>query len=252
MINIKMTSAISITDLAIKFKTQPHDVLSHFSMEVPINHWTALLGSSGSGKTTLLRYLAGLIDNEVTIQGKVKHAYTSPLHQNIAYMSQQDNLLPWLNILDNILLPFRFSNRNQLTKQRDVAKYLLQQIGLEHTIHWRPNQLSGGMRQRVALARTLIQEKPIVFMDEPFSSLDAVTRCRLQELAYQLLEKKSVLLITHDPLEAIKLATHLYVMRLSPYACSQITLPDTLPLRDLNDQTGALYKDIIQILGEKQ
>ncbi|MCV5261820.1 ATP-binding cassette domain-containing protein, partial [Escherichia coli] len=99
-------------------------------------------------------------------------------------------------------------------KQRALT--LLSQVGLADYPDAKPAQLSGGMRQRVALARTLMQDKPLVLMDEPFSALDAVTRHKLQTLAAELLKDKTVVLITHDPQESVRLAHHLYVLQGTP------------------------------------
>ena len=103
------------------------------------------------------------------------------------------------------------SDSSEQIQQRAMS--LLESVGLAEYAHAMPQQLSGGMRQRVALARTLMQDKPIVLMDEPFSALDAVTRHKLQTLAAHLLQDKTVVLITHDPQEAVRLAHHLYVLQ---------------------------------------
>ncbi len=97
---------------------------------------------------------------------------------------------------------------------------------LGDAIHLYPAQLSGGMRQRVALVRTLLEERPIVLMDEPFSSLDVITRLKLQDLAAELLAAKTVLLVTHDPLEALRLADRVYVLHGAPAVLSEPLIPD--------------------------
>jgi putative hydroxymethylpyrimidine transport system ATP-binding protein len=96
------------------------------------------------------------------------------------------------------------------------AKNLLDLVGLKNAISLYPNQLSGGMRQRVALARTLFEDKPVVLMDEPFSALDTITRIKLQTLASDLLKNRTILFVTHDPLEALRLADHIYIMAGQP------------------------------------
>ena len=115
-------------------------------------------------------------------------------------MAQSDLLLPWLGALDNVLLGRRLRGERG---GRRAARALLAEMGLAGSESLRPAALSGGMRQRVALARTLFEDRPIVLMDEPFAALDAITRTRLQDLAVARLGGRTVLLVTHDPLEAI-------------------------------------------------
>ncbi len=111
-----------------------------------------------------------------------------------------------------------------------------------------PQQLSGGMRQRVALARTLMQDKPIVLMDEPFSALDAVTRHKLQTLAAHLLQDKTVVLITHDPQEAVRLAHNLYVLQGSPASAQSLQVPSILPPRTIDGQCASIQQKILEQL----
>ncbi len=176
---------------------------------------TALLGPSGVGKTTLLKIAAGLATPSA---GRVLATDGLPLHHRIAYMGQQDLLYPWLDVLGNVTLGARL-RREKPDKARALA--LLASVGLADRARALPAQLSGGMRQRAALARTLYEDRPIVLMDEPFSALDTITRARIQDLAAELLEGRTVLLITHDPLEACRLGHEMVVLsgapaRLSP------------------------------------
>ena len=121
-------------------------------------------------------------------------------------------------------------------------------MGLGNEANHLPQQLSGGMRQRVALARTLMQDKPIVLMDEPFSALDAVTRHHLQNLAYQLLQDKTVVLITHDPQEAIRLANRLYIMQGRPAFTESLSLPASVTPRNFDAQCAELQQTIMDRL----
>jgi putative hydroxymethylpyrimidine transport system ATP-binding protein len=129
-------------------------------------------------------------------------------------MAQADLLLPWLTVEDNLLLGFRLrgASRAALAERREAALALLERVGLAGSARALPHTLSGGMRQRAALARTLVEDRPIVLMDEPFSALDAITRHRLQELAAELLAGRTVLLVTHSPLEALRLGHEVRVM----------------------------------------
>ncbi len=167
---------------------------------------TCLLGPSGVGKSTLLRLIAGLTADAT---GTVESSDGIPLAGRVALMAQQDLLLPWLDALDNTVLGFRL---RAAVPPRAAALALLTRLGLGAAVHLRPSALSGGMRQRVALARTLMEDRPVVLMDEPFSGLDAITRLRLQTLAAEELRGRTVLLVTHDPLEAVRLGHRIFVM----------------------------------------
>ncbi|MBX9595923.1 MAG: ATP-binding cassette domain-containing protein, partial [Roseomonas sp.] len=139
---------------------------------------TALLGPSGSGKSTLLRLVAGLLP--VPAGGAV-----TALAGRIAYMAQQDLLVPWRDVLGNVTMGAHLRGQ---APDLARARALLAEVGLtEADARKPPAQLSGGMRQRVALARTLMEDRPIVLMDEPFSAVDAPTRHRMQSLSAQLL-----------------------------------------------------------------
>ena len=172
-----------------------------------------LLGVSGIGKSTLLKLIGGLIfSTKMEITG---------LTERPAYMAQEDLLLPWLTALDNVILGAKLRGK---FADKDKAQKLLAKVGLESHFNKRPDQLSGGMRQRVALARTLMENKNLVLMDEPFSSLDTFNRHRLQELTAELLFKKTVLLVTHDPLEALRLGNRVLIMRGKPCRLSELKL----------------------------
>lgn len=216
-------------------------------MQLPAQQWTCLLGRSGCGKTSILRKLAGLLE-DAEWRGDIQ-ADGQGLSGNIAYMAQQDLLLPWLSVLDNVCIAERLQGRSLSQDTRAKALSLLQKVGLREHAERYPHALSGGMRQRVALARTLLQERPIVLMDEPFSALDAVTRHKLQSLSFDLLKGKTVLLVTHDPQEAVRLGHQIYVMEGTP--ASAHLLPDlhTDPPRQLDERSAELQTYILRRLG---
>ncbi|MGC2853908.1 ABC transporter ATP-binding protein [Novispirillum sp. DQ9] len=173
--------------------------------------WTCLLGPSGVGKTTLLRLVAGL--NPAGASVRLDTDDGLPLAGRVAYMAQQDLLLPWLSARDNLLLGARLRGASP---DLDAAQALLARVGLADKADARPAALSGGQRQRVALARTLLEDRPLIVMDEPFSALDPITRVRLQDVAADLLSGRTVLLVTHDPLEALRLGHRVHILQGQP------------------------------------
>ncbi len=189
---------------------------------------TCLLGPSGVGKTTLLRMIAGLVAHRAAIAA----GDGRPLAGRFAYMAQQDLLLPWLTVIDNVMLGARLRRR---PANRARAELLLRRVGLAERASARPASLSGGQRQRAALARTLMEDRPLVLMDEPFSAVDAITRSRLQDLAAELLDGRTVLLVTHDPLEALRLGHRIHVMSGRPARLDAALVPPGTVPRDPTD-----------------
>lgn len=215
-------------------------VFSNLSFTISAKKCTCLLGSSGIGKSTLLRFIAGLISKNSNTQfhGKITCEENNVLTNKISYMAQSDLLLPWLTALDNSLLGFHLRGEKS-PALIEKARLLFERVGLKKSETKYPEELSGGMRQRVALVRTLIENKPIVLMDEPFSSLDAITRYQLQDLAAELLKNRTVLLVTHDPMEALRIANDIIVMSGQPAQLKTIQLKSQTP-RNLSD------KDVIE------
>ncbi|MDO5091115.1 MAG: ABC transporter ATP-binding protein [Cardiobacteriaceae bacterium] len=217
----------------------------------PLNHtfaagkWHVILGRSGAGKSTLLRAIAGLLPPQsvcghITIDGRESR------HGQIALMAQQNDLLPWLSARDNILLGARLRGEQAA---RSTAHEWLAAIGLGEHGDKRPGELSGGQRQRIALARTLAENRPLILMDEPFSALDAVNRHTLQTLAARLVKGKTVIMITHDPAEALRLADTLHILDAAPSRLIPCPLPDDAPPRALDNHALAhLHTDLIQRL----
>ena len=214
-----------------------HVVAENLSLDFAAGRTTCLLGRSGVGKTSLLRHLAGLLPG------------TAPAGP-VAYMAQRDLLLPWLSVLDNVLLGHRL-RRNETARRsaEPRARSLLAEVGLGDRLDALPQTLSGGMRQRAALARTLCEDRRIVLMDEPFGHLDAVTRFDLQDLAARLLEGRTVVMVTHDPLEALRMGHEIRVLSGNPLAPGPLIAPVGAVPRDPADpELLALQARLIQEL----
>jgi putative hydroxymethylpyrimidine transport system ATP-binding protein len=182
-------------------------IFSGLDLSIAAGQWTCLLGSSGVGKSTVLKLFAGLGEH-VDFDGRFG-AEDGTLDGRIALMAQSDLLLPWLSVSENVALGARL--RGETPDTARIAD-VLNRVGLSEKAASRPSELSGGERQRVALARTLMEDRPVVLLDEPFSALDAKTRARMQELAAELLQERTVLLVTHDPAEAARLGHTIKVM----------------------------------------
>ena len=189
------------------------DVFANLSFWAEGGRCTCILGPSGCGKSTLLKMISG--NTSLSYNGKITFDTAPACASQTAWMSQRDLLLPWMNVENNVLLGARL--RSQVTREmRTRARKLLSVAGLDAYADKLPGVLSGGMRQRVALLRTLMEERPVLLMDEPFSALDALTRIRLQDIAADMTRGKTVLLVTHDPLEALRLGDRILVLSGKP------------------------------------
>ncbi|WP_028399709.1 ABC transporter ATP-binding protein [Ectobacillus panaciterrae] len=203
--------------------------LANIELEMQEGEFISFLGPSGCGKTTLLSIIAGLLqplEGRVEIEGE---AVTEP-SSAIGYMLQQDYLFPWKTIEENIVTGLRITG----TYSRETRQYalkLLEQVGLADSVQLYPRQLSGGMRQRAALVRTLATNPKILLLDEPFSALDYQTKIKLEELVCSLLKEfhKTSILVTHDIEEAIAMSDRIFLLRAKPgHIAKVIAVPEEI------------------------
>ncbi|WP_413203810.1 ABC transporter ATP-binding protein [Rhodospirillum sp. A1_3_36] len=214
-----------------------HDLFRDLAIDFPGGAWSCILGPSGVGKSTLLRLAAGLeTGGEVGPNTSATLPGGASLAGHFAHMAQSDALLPWLSVLDNCLIGHRLRGKIS-AGARKRALSLLDDVGLLNRAKDRPGTLSGGMRQRVALVRTLVEDRPVVLMDEPFSALDPPTRLRLGDLAARLLAGRTVLLVTHDPLEALRLGHRVLVLGGRPACPGDPMIPEGPPPRAVDAPT---------------
>lgn len=192
------------------------EALDDISLSVAPGEFVGIIGQSGCGKSTLLSIIAGILEpssGSVTVDGM---PVTKP-SASIGYMLQQDYLYEWRSILDNALLGAQIQKRD-MREARERAIHLLHKCGMGDFLDHYPRQLSGGMRQRVALARTLVTNPDVVLLDEPFSALDSQTRLAIADEVVAVLrsEGKSVVLVTHDIGEAIAMTDRVVVLSRRP------------------------------------
>jgi NitT/TauT family transport system ATP-binding protein len=192
------------------------EALKGVSLSVAAGEFVAIIGQSGCGKSTLLSLISGILaptEGQVLVDGRP----VSGPSRKVGYMLQQDYLFEWRTILENAVLGAEIQGAD-MAKARARAAALLTKYGLGQFLNYLPRQLSGGMRQRVALARTLCTEPDVVLLDEPFSALDSQTRLALADEVTEILrrEGKTVILVTHDIGEAISMAERVIVLSRRP------------------------------------
>lgn len=209
-------SILSAENLTLTFPNQDHAVLQDLNLKIEESTLTVILGESGCGKTTLLNILAGF---QKPSSGRVKfddEVLTGPDARR-AVVFQDHALLPWLNVADNVGFALKLKGLKADLIAQKVAE-ILATVGLSHVAESNIWELSGGMKQRVGIARALVSHAPFIFLDEPFAALDAFTRESMQEFVLNLWikEQKGFFLITHDIEEALLLSNQLVLMTARP------------------------------------
>ena len=222
-------------------------VLDDISFDINKQEIVAILGPSGCGKSTILNIISSL---ESPSEGEFN------LTAKLGYMFQKDNLLPWRNILNNVLLGLEVTKQKNNTSIQYV-KELLRKYNLYDFINYYPNELSGGMRQRVSLIRTLALKPDLLLLDEPFSALDAQTKLTVQNDVYNIIkqEKKSALIVTHDISEAIALSDKIIILSNRPATIKKvidISFNNLSPIERRKDTSFTkYYNEICEELGIK-
>lgn len=205
-----MINTLEINNLKKTYNTEHGEINAIYNINLTIKkgEFIAIVGPSGCGKSTLLSILAGL---EKPTDGSFKYDKDNPV---IGYMLQQDALFPWLNILNNTLVGQKIRKK----VDKEYALKLLNNYGLKDFIYKKPNVLSGGMKQRVALIRTLAINPDILLLDEPFNALDYQSRLAVSESVYNIIkkEKKTTVMVTHDLAEAVSMADKIIVLSKRP------------------------------------
>ncbi|EPR9360706.1 ABC transporter ATP-binding protein [Acinetobacter baumannii] len=206
---------------------QPLQVLQNVSLDIRAGEFISIVGSSGCGKSTLLRLLVGLehsFDGQITIDGKPISG--TSLERGIVF--QDHRLFPWLSVRDNVRIALENSELSKKEQDALIDEHL-ELVGLTAFQHAYPSQLSGGMSQRVAIARSLVNRPKILLLDEPFGALDALTRANLQQELQRIwqTEKITMIIVTHDVEEAVFLGDRVVVMQPNPGRIKRI-IPVTL------------------------
>ena len=214
-----MDKLLEVKSLGKSFKSKNVEktIFSNINFHLFDQEIISIIGPSGCGKSTILNIISGV---ESDFQGEViiKGQNSSLKNQSeVSYMQQKDLLLPWRNVLENSILGLEINKLNK-NKSRENALRLLPEFGLEGSENMFPRHLSGGMRQRVSFLRSILLERPIMLLDEPFSALDSITRSKMHEWVSSILmiNKKSVVLVTHDIYEAVLLSDRVLIMGGSP------------------------------------
>jgi NitT/TauT family transport system ATP-binding protein len=208
----ELAYAIVIRDLVVEFE-KDNPIIDGVSLAVPEGQFVCIVGASGCGKTTVLNVLAGLVQAKYEASARILGDAPGLGKDSIAYMLARDSLLPWRTALANASYGLEIRGVERETREAR-ARELLERVGLKGYENSLPKELSHGMRQRCALARTFAMPAPILLMDEPFGALDAQTKLMLQDLVVDLwqLERRTVIFITHDLAEAVAIGDRIVVM----------------------------------------
>lgn len=246
-----MKNFLQFENVSYFYQTKDNEIqaLDNVNFCVCENEFASLVGPSGCGKTTILSLTAGLLQpssGQILLQG-------SPVKENdsrIGYMFQRDHLFEWRTIWQNIILGLEIQKKNKDEKSLLFAEELLKKYDLYNFKNKKPRQLSGGMRQRVALIRTLVLKPALLLLDEPFSALDFQTRLKVCDDVYEIIknEKKTALLVTHDISEAISMSNKIIILSSRPAKTKQVVeldLEGETPLKKREAQNFGKHFEMI-------
>ncbi|MBV4419444.1 ABC transporter ATP-binding protein [Clostridium tyrobutyricum] len=243
--NVPIESGISIKDLNKKFTIDKKQVsiLENINIDIKQGEFVSIIGSSGCGKSTLLRIIAGLDnDYEGTAEMDGQKILKPSLKRGVVF--QEHRLFPWLTVSENISFGLKNKSRDE---KKDIVKQHLELVGLNGFEKAYPGQLSGGMSQRVSIARALANDPEVLLMDEPFGALDALTRIQMQEECLKIWNKKNltIIFVTHDIDEAIYLGDKIVIISQRPGKVKKIVPIDVGRPRDRNSHDFSEIRKLI-------
>jgi ABC-type nitrate/sulfonate/bicarbonate transport system ATPase subunit len=238
---------LQLNKISKSFRTKRSEVevFNRLSLEINKGEFVAIIGPSGCGKSTLFQMIGGLFapnDGEIVLNQQKINGQRG----HISYVPQQESLFPWRTVIQNILLPSELDRCNA-SESKIKAENLLAKLGLSAYENAYPDQLSGGMQQRVAFARALMSDRELLLLDEPFGALDALTRLEMQTWLLDIwqAEQRTVFMITHSIEEALILADRIYVLSNKPTTIAkEIIVPFTRP-RTQSIRTTAAFQSLV-------
>lgn len=245
-----MNKLLELKDVSFTYQTLTDEInaIENLSFSCDEGQFVSIIGPSGCGKTTILSLIAGLLkpaSGSISFEGKKLNGR----NESLGYMLQKDQLFPWRTIEKNVMLPLEIKGK-VTPENKKYATSLLEKYGLKDFDKNYPDQLSGGMRQRAALIRTLVSEPKLLLLDEPFSALDYQTRISVCDDVYGIIkaEKKTTVLVTHDISEAISMSDIILVLTARPSKVKSVHTPrlkGDSPLRKReNPEFGSLFEKI--------
>ena len=229
-------SILRFDNVSYQYPGEDFDIIDGLSFSVEPGSFHCIVGVSGCGKSTIFRMINGLLPPKagtISVNGK---PITAREHY-CGYMPQKDMLFPWRPIGENLALPLEIQRGYTKAQQRDMIDAALADVGLDGCRDKRPDELSGGMRQRAAFARTMLTGSDLLLLDEPFSALDFLTRISMQEWLLEQWEHyhKTILFITHDVEEAVFLSKKIFVIQDRPFSSMEMVEVPLPAHRDRND-----------------
>jgi nitrate/nitrite transport system ATP-binding protein len=260
---MKMKTLLELTQVSIEFKTEkgPFKALDNVNLKISEGEFVSLIGHSGCGKSTVLNIVAGLL--KATTGGVVLDGreVNEPGPER-AVVFQNHSLLPWLTAYQNVELAVKevFRGKKTRAEMKEWIEHNMQLVHMDHAMHKRPSEISGGMKQRVGIARALAMEPKVLLLDEPFGALDALTRAHMQDSLMEIQKtlNNTVIMITHDVDEAVLLSDRIVMMTNGPAATVgeildvELARPrNRLALAD-DAQYNHLRHEVLRFLYEKQ